>query len=375
MRKTAMNWLTANPGICRNGRRTTLRNTGLRQTNTNGPTGAWFKEVEFALPVELNERQQQEVASSFAADLTGGERLPYTMAIHRGGGDNPHVHLMISERGLDGHDRDAEQWFKRANKAAPEKGGALKTRSFMNKEWLENTRKAWETAANTALDRAGRSERIDHRSLAAQREEAIERGQVDRADELSRQPGVHLGPERYRAQRGGTSRVVELAERIEQSNRADQRSASRRGRRPQAKRPLRTKPPRSPASKRGFRRSMTELETRLMNELTNFAEQYAKDQKRLTEQVVRLAAQYTQDQKRLTGQVERLEEDMRQFTRQYAKDQKPVVERMKAVKRLTGQVERFEGEVKRFVAQLKLGEKQSERLQGRVEELASRLPR
>ena len=69
----------------------------------------------------------------------------------------------------------------------------------MNKEWLGNTRKAWETAANTALERAGRAERIDHRSLAAQRAEAIERGQVDRAADLSRQPGVHLGPERYRA--------------------------------------------------------------------------------------------------------------------------------------------------------------------------------
>ena len=191
--------------------------------------GSLFKEVEFALPVELDERQQRELASSFAADLTGEERLPYTMAIHRGGGENPHVHLMISERGLDGHDRDAEQWFKRANKANPEKGGALKTRSFMNKEWLENTRQAWETAANTALDRAGRSERIDHRSLAVQREEAIERGQVDRADELNRQPGVHLGPERHRAQRGGTSRVVELAERIEQSNRADQAEREQEG--------------------------------------------------------------------------------------------------------------------------------------------------
>ena len=182
--------------------------------------GSLFKEVEFALPVELDERQQRELASSFAADLTGGERLPCTMAIHRGGGDNPHVHLMISERGLDGHARDAETWFKRANKAAPERGGALKTRSFMNKEWLENTRKAWETAANTALDRAGRSERIDHRSLAAQRAEAIERGQVDRASDLSRTPGVHLGPERYRSS-GGPSRVVELAERIDQSNSAD----------------------------------------------------------------------------------------------------------------------------------------------------------
>ena len=191
--------------------------------------GSLFKEVEFALPVELDERQQRELALSFAADLTGGERLPYTMAIHRGGGENPHVHLMISERGLDGHDRDAEQWFKRANKANPEQGGSLKTRSFMNKEWLENTRQAWETAANTALDRAGRVERIDHRSLAAQRAEAIERGQVDRADELNRQPGVHLGPERHRAQRGGPSRVVELAERIEQSNRADRAEREQEG--------------------------------------------------------------------------------------------------------------------------------------------------
>ena len=190
--------------------------------------GSLFKEVEFALPVELDDGQQRELASSFAAELTGGERLPYTMAIHRGGGDNPHVHLMISERGLDGHARDAEQWFKRANKANPEKGGALKTRS-LNKEWLANTRQAWETAANGALERAGRSERIDHRSLAAQREEAVERGQVDRADELSRTPGVHLGPERYRAQRGGTSRVVELSERIEQSNRADRAEREQEG--------------------------------------------------------------------------------------------------------------------------------------------------
>ena len=190
--------------------------------------GSLFKEVEFALPVELDDGQQRELASSFAAELTGGERLPYTMAIHRGGGDNPHVHLMISERGLDGHARDAEQWFKRANKANPEKGGALKTRS-LNKEWLANTRQAWETAANGALERAGRSERIDHRSLAAQRAESVERGQVDRADELSRPPGVHLGPERYRAQRGGTSRVVELSERIEQSNRADRAEREQEG--------------------------------------------------------------------------------------------------------------------------------------------------
>ena len=53
------------------------------------------------------------------------ERLPYTLAIHRGGanGENPHAHLMFSERGHDGIERSAEQCFKRYNAKAPEKEG------------------------------------------------------------------------------------------------------------------------------------------------------------------------------------------------------------------------------------------------------------
>ena len=192
--------------------------------------GVLYRELGFALPRELDAEQRQDLARSFAQELTGPERLPYTMAIHRGDGENPHVHLMISDRGLDGHDRDAETWFKRYNAKELEKGGARKTRSMMSKEWLKNTREGWATAANRALERAGRDERIDHRTLAAQRDEAIERGELARAAELSRTPGVHLGPERHRAQRGGPSRVVEVAERIDQSNRADRADRDERSR-------------------------------------------------------------------------------------------------------------------------------------------------
>ena len=170
--------------------------------------GRLFVEVECALPKELNAAQQRTLARSFADALTGGERLPYTMALRRGGGENPHVHLMISERALDGHNRDAERWFKRYNRKAPEKGGARKTRSIHGKEWLENTRRGWARAANRALEEAGRPERIDHRTLAAQHAEALERGELDRAAELDRIPGIHLGPERYRAARGGHSRSL-----------------------------------------------------------------------------------------------------------------------------------------------------------------------
>ena len=194
--------------------------------------GRLYSEVQFALPKELNEDERREAASSFAERLTGGERLPYTLAIHRGGtnGENPHAHLMFSERGNDGIERSGEQWFKRYNAKAPEKGGARKSRAAKAGDWLEQTRKAWEQTANRALERAGRAERIDGRSLADLRDEAHRAGDLKRSAELSREPNVHLGPERYRTIRGGASETVQQAGRVERRNAAAQgeRDADRR---------------------------------------------------------------------------------------------------------------------------------------------------
>ena len=142
--------------------------------------GRLFKEVEFALPVELTLGQQKALASEFAQHLTGAERLPYTLAIHAGGGENPHCHLMISERINDGIERPGNQWFKRYNAKQPERGGAQKTEALKPKAWLEQTREAWADHANRALERAGHDARIDHRTLEAQG--------------IERLPGVHLGP-------------------------------------------------------------------------------------------------------------------------------------------------------------------------------------
>ena len=185
--------------------------------------GRLYREIQFALPKELNEEQRRELASSFAASVTEGERLPYTLAIHRGGpnGENPHAHLMFSERPNDGIERGKEQWFKRYNAKAPEKGGTQKSRAAMPQAWLEDTRKAWEREANAALERAGRGERIDHRSLAERRDVAERSGDLQQAAELSREPNVHLGPERYRAMRGGESATVQRAGRVDQVNAAD----------------------------------------------------------------------------------------------------------------------------------------------------------
>ena len=88
-------------------------------------------------------------------------------------------------------------------------------------------RRGWRTPArrgpeaNAALERAGRGERIDHRSLAERRDVAERSGDLQQAAELSREPNVHLGPERYRAMRGGESATVQRAGRVDQVNAAD----------------------------------------------------------------------------------------------------------------------------------------------------------
>lgn len=142
--------------------------------------GRLFKEVEFALPVELSLDQQRQLAHDFAQHLTGEHRLPYTLAIHRGDGTNPHCHLVISERQTDEHQRTAAQHFARYNAKQPDQGGARKTDALKPKEWLAQVRADWAERANAALEQAGHSQRIDHRSLEAQG--------------IDRLPTRHLGP-------------------------------------------------------------------------------------------------------------------------------------------------------------------------------------
>ncbi len=147
--------------------------------------GRLYMEVEVALPRELEQEQQIELAREFARDLTEDGNLPYTMAVHEGRGkdgqgDNPHAHMMISERQNDGYERDRDTWFKRANRDEPEHGGAPKTREFHGGQQIEAMRERWERDLNHSLERDGSLERVDQRSLEAQG--------------IDREPTRHMGP-------------------------------------------------------------------------------------------------------------------------------------------------------------------------------------
>ncbi|HET9776751.1 MAG TPA: MobA/MobL family protein [Gemmatimonadaceae bacterium] len=147
--------------------------------------GRLFVAADFALPRELSTEDQIELARRFAREMTDQERLPYTLAIHRGGdgeghAHNPHAHLMFSERRNDGIERSEKDWFRRADSDQPDRGGTPKSRTFHGSHWVEHSRERWAAMTNEALERAGRAERVDHRSY--------ERQGIDR------EPGRHYGP-------------------------------------------------------------------------------------------------------------------------------------------------------------------------------------
>jgi len=140
--------------------------------------GTTYREMEIALPRELDADQRAALVREFVRQEIG-DRHAYQWAIHvptaADGGEQPHVHLMFSERQRDGIERDPEQYFKRYNAKAPEKGGARKgygpragqtlTKAERAAE-LKELRGRWEAMCNAHLERAGVEQRIDMRSHA-----------------------------------------------------------------------------------------------------------------------------------------------------------------------------------------------------------------
>lgn len=140
--------------------------------------GTTYREMEIALPRELTAEQRAALVREFVRQEIG-DRHAYQWAIHTptaaDGKEQPHVHLMFSERQRDGIERDPEQYFKRYNAKAPEKGGARKgygpsagqtlTKAERAAE-LKELRGRWEAMCNAHLERAGVEQRIDMRSHA-----------------------------------------------------------------------------------------------------------------------------------------------------------------------------------------------------------------
>lgn len=136
--------------------------------------GAAYREYELALPQELGKEQCQELLREFIRTEIGDK--PYQLAIHCpvaaiGGVQQPHAHIMFSDRKPDGIDRGPDQHFKRHNPTNPELGGCKKDSGGKDrallKEQVVATREAWANIQNAALEKYGHTARVDHRSNKA----------------------------------------------------------------------------------------------------------------------------------------------------------------------------------------------------------------
>ncbi|MCE2557325.1 MAG: MobA/MobL family protein [Acidobacteria bacterium] len=88
---------------------------------------------------------------------------------------------------------------------SPRPPGAGKDRSWNDRGLGQDWRWEWADHANRALARAQVQDRIDHRSLASQRQDALHRGDRAAAAALDRPAGVHLGRALHQEVRTGAA--------------------------------------------------------------------------------------------------------------------------------------------------------------------------
>ncbi|WP_425647699.1 Ti-type conjugative transfer relaxase TraA [Agrobacterium leguminum] len=112
------------------------------------------REVEFAIPRELSERQGIELARDFAQQQFVDQGMVADLNVHwdigEDGSPKPHAHVMLTMREVD------------------ENGFGQKVRDWNRTEMVEHWRERWADHVNERLAELDIDARIDHRSLEAQ---------------------------------------------------------------------------------------------------------------------------------------------------------------------------------------------------------------
>lgn len=123
-----------------------------------------------ALPNGLTAYQRKELALELIQKIAGENGLPFTCAIHThkseiDGVEQPHLHLMISERSVtyDDFPRPPEQFFKQYRPKNPENGGAKKLTADVlgfGKNYIEHMRELSENLINKHLSEHAPTKKI-----------------------------------------------------------------------------------------------------------------------------------------------------------------------------------------------------------------------
>ena len=133
---------------------------------------------DLALPRDLDAATNQALTREFLLRHLVSRGMVVDVAFHDLDGPNPHAHPLATMRELDGHGF-----------------AARKNREWNGRELVSECREGLTTLVNEYLARANvpREAWIDHRTLEAQRQEALLKGDYERALKLCRVPSKHLG--------------------------------------------------------------------------------------------------------------------------------------------------------------------------------------
>lgn len=122
------------------------------------------REVEFALPRELNLAEQIELSRTFVIENFVSLGMCADLCIHHKNDENPHAHVLLTDRPVDSN-------------------GFLEKKdpSWNRRELVKAWRKTWEIMLNREYERKGLDKRVSCESYKTQRI-------------VDRKPTKHLGP-------------------------------------------------------------------------------------------------------------------------------------------------------------------------------------
>ena len=140
------------------------------------------REFILAVPPELSTDAQFQTAVDWAKkELVTSGMVAEVSLHHTKSGKNPHVHILCTMRRLEG------------DKFSPKK-----PREWNDVALLVRQRESWADAVNAALEKAGREERVDHRSLKDRGIDRLPEPKIGVAATAMKRKGLLDDPERFK---------------------------------------------------------------------------------------------------------------------------------------------------------------------------------
>lgn len=163
---------------------------------------------DIAIPHELDNDAKIALVKNYCKRNFVSKGMIADISFHDLDSHNPHAHVMLTLREITPN------------------GFGNKNRSWNEHDLMEEWRASWSRMSNRALERTGSANRMDHRSLAAQREEAIalakaahQTGREDianeqlaKAIELNRPALTRIGRKSWHTKRAKDLRAAEQAQ-------------------------------------------------------------------------------------------------------------------------------------------------------------------